>query len=111
MSHFTHPSPLSSSSKFRPMLTIMLRRVGRVVKTHDDPSSTSPLDLPEDLELVTERSEPKPSQTDLDLGLVDYVTRFGAVGGALPAGLKCTAATVKVTVSGTTFYSFWKRTK
>lgn len=83
--------------------------MGKVVKTHSDDASTGPLDLPTDLELITERSEPKYGQAVLDLGLADFVTRFGARGGVLPEGTKCTPATKKVMVSGTAYYSFRKR--
>jgi hypothetical protein len=65
--------------------------------------------LPAELELVTERSEPKPGQTVLDIGLADFVTRFGAVGGLLPAGTPCNPAAPTISVAGTTLYSFWKR--
>lgn len=84
-------------------------RVGKVLKDAPDPSTTSDLDLPAELELVTERSEPKPGQTDVDLGVAEFVTRFGAVGGLLPSGTECTQATETMIVKGTTYYSFWTR--
>lgn len=72
-----------------------------------DSSQISDLDLPAELELVTERSEPKPGQTDVDLGVTEFITRFGAVGGVLPSETECTPATATVIVKGTTYYSFW----
>lgn len=69
----------------------------------------SALDLPAELELVTERSEPKPGQTDVDLGVAEFTTRYGAVGGLLPNDTVCTQNTKTVIVLGTTYYSFWTR--
>jgi len=101
-----------------------LFRVGKALKDGYDPSMKTDLDLPAELELVTERSEPKPGQQEYDIGLADFVTRYGAVGGSyysnlmvydliklglLPNGTKCTIDTKRVIVLGSTFYSFWKR--
>lgn len=91
------------------ILNTNLFRVGKVLKNAPDPSQTSDLDLPAELELVTERSEPKPGQTDVDLGTAEFTTRFGAVGGLLPSGTVCSPSTETVIVKGTTYYSFWTR--
>ncbi len=86
-----------------------MSRVGKVIKDAADPGATGSTDLPAELELVTERNEPKPGQTELDIGLADYVTRYGAVGGLIPSGTMCTAAQPTIIVPGSTYYSFWKR--
>ena len=81
-------------------------RVGKTTILTPDPLAQSPLDLTLEQELRTEASEPKTVAGKHDMGIGVYATRFGAVGGNLPAGTKCTG---ERSVKSEVYYSMFKQ--
>lgn len=81
--------------------------VGRTMFFAENPGEPDPIDLPLEQALRTEASSPKPLEAGkYDMGAATYATRFGAVGGNVPADTPCTP---KLEIPSTTYYSLWKK--
>ncbi|KAH8898639.1 hypothetical protein GQ53DRAFT_816873 [Thozetella sp. PMI_491] len=80
--------------------------VGKTTMLIQDPLARSPLDLTLEQSLRTEASEPKKEASKYDMGVGVYFTRFGAKGGNLPAGTRCTGDRV---VRSEAYYSLFKQ--
>lgn len=80
--------------------------MGKTIILTPDPLAHSSLDLTLEQELRTEASEPKTEAGKYDMGIAVYATRFGAIGGNLPTGVKCTGDR---TVKSEVYYSMFKQ--